>query len=274
MAGRVAKRFGSVRGRVRLRAGGFLLILFVPFPAGAISEWFALSAYLALYMVFWVWFCWRTFHGRRGLGGHLSSAAPDYIETDAFREFFSVPLPKRILWALAARRSGSRLKCCFARLFTGFPWKFARRLSAPHFTVIQIASLPGFTASRSWWLGFQFLSRWGASVGIEPCAIEGLGWHLIVPLVVLLGVAQWAHSIEPPSSASTTLKTVLVQPSSRKTLIWDTNQNAIRFTELWSFPNALCSKRPMPNCWFGPIRPCQTCCGSNWAPIGRSRIWS
>src|SRR2546421_3993727 len=34
-------------------------LLFIPFPAGAIVGWLALSAYLALYPATWVWLCWR-----------------------------------------------------------------------------------------------------------------------------------------------------------------------------------------------------------------------
>ena len=34
-------------------------LLSIPFPAGAIVGWLALSAYLALYPATWVWLCWR-----------------------------------------------------------------------------------------------------------------------------------------------------------------------------------------------------------------------
>ncbi|MCZ7637215.1 MAG: hypothetical protein M5U12_15010 [Verrucomicrobia bacterium] len=40
-------------------------LLHIPFPAGAVAGWLALSAYLALYPALWVWLCWRFFprHG-------------------------------------------------------------------------------------------------------------------------------------------------------------------------------------------------------------------
>ena len=36
-------------------------LLFIPFPAGAVAGWLALSAYLALYPATWVWLCWKLF---------------------------------------------------------------------------------------------------------------------------------------------------------------------------------------------------------------------
>ncbi len=36
-------------------------LLNIPFPAGAIAGWLALSAYLSLYSATWVWLCWKVF---------------------------------------------------------------------------------------------------------------------------------------------------------------------------------------------------------------------
>src|SRR5207249_5582103 len=50
-------------------------LLFIPFPAGAVAGWLALSAYLALYRAAWVWLCWRSFPGRRFQAGPAWGAA-------------------------------------------------------------------------------------------------------------------------------------------------------------------------------------------------------
>jgi len=122
------------------------------------------------------------------LGGHHSSAAPDDIETDAFREFFSVPLPKRILWALACATVWVALEMLLARLFTGFPWNLLGVSQHRILPVIQIASFTGV-------YGVSFLVAWfsvslamGAlRLGLNPAQSKAWVGDLIVPLVVLLG---------------------------------------------------------------------------------------
>jgi apolipoprotein N-acyltransferase len=34
-------------------------LLAIPFPAGSVAAWLALSLYMALYPALWVWLCWR-----------------------------------------------------------------------------------------------------------------------------------------------------------------------------------------------------------------------
>jgi len=74
----------GVRGRGCFRLGylaglthhlcSLYWLLFIPFPAGAIVGWLALSAYLALYPAAWVWLCWQLFPTRRREAGQDSRA--------------------------------------------------------------------------------------------------------------------------------------------------------------------------------------------------------
>src|SRR6266550_9366518 len=56
--GKECLRIGYVAGLAHYLVTLYWL-LFIPFPAGAIVGWLALSAYLALYPATWVWLCWR-----------------------------------------------------------------------------------------------------------------------------------------------------------------------------------------------------------------------
>ena len=62
--GRECFRIGYVAGLAHFLVTLYWL-LFIPFPAGAVVGWLALSAYLALYPAAWVWLCWRLFPGKK-----------------------------------------------------------------------------------------------------------------------------------------------------------------------------------------------------------------
>src|SRR5437870_9565023 len=59
----VAFQIGYAAGLAHYLASLYWL-LFIPFPAGAVAGWLALSAYLALYPAASVWLCWSLFPGK------------------------------------------------------------------------------------------------------------------------------------------------------------------------------------------------------------------
>src|SRR2546429_8718929 len=61
-------RIGYLAGLVHYLVSLYWL-LFIPFPAGAVVGWLALSAYLALYPATWVWLCWRLISTKKCGGG-------------------------------------------------------------------------------------------------------------------------------------------------------------------------------------------------------------
>jgi apolipoprotein N-acyltransferase len=208
-------RIGFVGGFAYALAAFYWLLL-IPFPAGAIAGWLALSAYLAVYTAFWVWLCWRMF-----------PAGP-------LPEFLAAPLLWRVLWAFGCAVIWVGLEMVLARLFTGFPWNLLGVSQYRILPVIQIASITGV-------YGVSFLVVWfsvalaaaGLNLVFRPTQSRAWLGDLILPLLVLLGVIGFGSSelsrARPPER---TLTAALIQPSIPQTLVWDTNQNAMRFTQL------------------------------------------
>ena len=250
---------GWVCGRLGLRPGGILLVAVDPFPAGAIAGWLALGAYLALYTGAWVWFCWRLLSGlaaksvapasqsseaAAGIQPHLqapATARPQPVEPSAWLarapaigRFLELPAWVRVLWAMTCAATWVALEMLLARLFTGFPWNLLGVSQYQILPVIQIAAWTGV-------YGVSFLVAW-FSVAMAAGALallarptQSKAWvaDLILPLVALLVVIGYGSTeLARPQPQRRTLRAVLIQPSIPQTLIWDTNQNAIRFTQL------------------------------------------
>jgi apolipoprotein N-acyltransferase len=250
----------------------FYWILLIPFPAGAIPGWLLLGAYLALYTASWVWFCWRIFPGPKradsdlleilplasaaridasgdGAGAESISAIRSVADPGllalnhrsawvgmdgSVQQFLAVPLAKRVVWALGCAAAWVALEMLLARLFTGFPWNLLGVSQYQILPVIQIASWTGV-------YGVSFLIAWfsvslgGAALTLMARPTQSKGWvgEMILPLLVLVGVIAYGSTeLVRPRPVARTLKTVLIQPSIPQTLIWDTNQSALRFTQL------------------------------------------
>ena len=58
VSGRTGLALGFVAGLVHFLVS-LRWLLAIPFPAGAVAAWVALSLYMALYPALWVWLCWR-----------------------------------------------------------------------------------------------------------------------------------------------------------------------------------------------------------------------
>jgi apolipoprotein N-acyltransferase len=121
-----------------------------------------------------------------------------------------------------------------ARLFTGFPWNILGVSQYRILPLIQITQITGV-------YGISFLIVW-FSVSLGSAALklithptQSKAWvgDLLLPLMaVVVAVAFGSAEITKPPSSAKTLKAVLIQPSIPQTLIWDTNRNAVRFSEL------------------------------------------
>jgi apolipoprotein N-acyltransferase len=210
---REAFRIGYVGGLAYYLASLYWL-LWIPFPAGAIAGWIALGAFLALYPATWVWFCWKTF--------------------PRVERFLSVPLPRRILWSLGCAVVWVTLEMIVARLFTGFPWNL---LGVSQYQILPLIQMAQYTGVY----GLSFLIAWfsvslaGACLHLvsEPANSKAWIGDLLLPLLVLAGLLAWgSRQLTQAAPPERTLRAVLVQPSIPQTLIWDTNQNAIRFSQL------------------------------------------
>lgn len=215
-------RIGFVGGLTHYLASLYWLLL-IPFPAGAFAGWLALGVYLALYPAFWVWLCWRSYPLRDSAGAGAG------VEL-----FLSVSVARRAAWALGCAVLWVAWEMIIARLFTGFPWNLLGVSQYRILPLIQITTVTGV-------YGISFLLVWfsvalaAATLSLVTRPAQPHSWlgDLLLPLIAaLMTVAYGSTELAKTSPAGPSLKAVLVQPSIPQTLIWDTNQNAVRFSEL------------------------------------------
>ncbi|MFO1499009.1 MAG: apolipoprotein N-acyltransferase [Verrucomicrobiota bacterium] len=238
--GNEAFRVGFVGG-LAYSLVAFYWLLLIPFPAGAIAGWLALSAYLGLYVGAWVWLSWKGFPAGEKASFPLSPlhqpTVPSWLRfsrTDLLLDFAGSPLITRAVWALWGATVWVALEMLQARLFTGFPWNLLGVSQYQILPVVQLASVTGV-------YGISFLLIWFsiaaasavAQVLTAPDRPRGWVGDLVLPLlslaaVLFFGASELAKRTPPERSVTA----VLVQPSIPQTLIWDPNQNATRFAQL------------------------------------------
>ena len=227
-------------------------LLFIPFPAGAVAGWLALSGYLALYPAAWVWICWRLFprrifdSNRTDEAGSLLTASGKLIE-----QFAATSILQRAIWALACAIFWVALEMLRARLLTGFPWNLLGVSQSRILPVIQIASLTGV-------YGVSFLMAWFSVALVCACAAliarpaSGRFWlgDILLPLVAVgLAGGFGVKKITGAKAATNTMKIALIQPSIPQTLIWDPKENTNRFQHLLRLTEAALKEKPSLLVW-------------------------
>jgi apolipoprotein N-acyltransferase len=254
--GREAFRLGYVAGAVHYLTSLYWL-LFIPFPAGAVAGWLALSAYLALYPATWVWLCWGVFPGEirtRTSGATREAAHASRVTFPVARwleVFASTPLFQRALWTLACATIWVALEMAVARMLTGFPWNLLGVSQARILPVTQIASVTGV-------YGVSFLVAWfsaalacaGLVLAARPAAARLWLGDLLFPALALTLVCGfgWKQITESPAPART-IKLALVQPSIPQTLIWDPRENTNRFNQILRLTEQALAKKPAIVVW-------------------------
>lgn len=139
-------------------------LLHIPFPAGAVAGWLALSAYMALYPAVWVWICWRLLPSPppdpgltrcTGIDPRPSPAPnrPRWLE--ACDRVAALAWSQRTVWALAGGAAWVGVELVAGHLFSGFPWNPLGASQYRLVPVIQIASVTGVA-------GVSFLVAWGS----------------------------------------------------------------------------------------------------------------
>jgi apolipoprotein N-acyltransferase len=228
-------RIGFVGG-LAYGLAAFYWLLLIPFPAGAIAGWLALSAYLALYTATWTWLCCQLRPKTRDVTAPPVDTDPALISALVLSPLHTIQLAQRIGWALICAVLWVALEMLLARLFTGFPWNL---LGVSQYQVLPILQVAEYTGVY----GISFLLVW-FSVSLAQATLELIShptrskaWlgDLALPLTALLAVIAFgATRLAERRAEERTLRMVLIQPSIPQTLIWDTNQNAMRFTQLVS----------------------------------------
>ncbi len=216
-------------------------LLFIPFPAGAIAGWLALSAYLALYPAIWVWLCWKVFP---------KSTSPTLISN--FNErFLETTWKQRAVWSLSCAVIWVALEMIMARMFTGFPWNFLGVTQYKIIPLIQIASVTGV-------YGISFLLVWfsvslccaGFLLVQRPQPSRAWSTEIILPGIVaasLFGIG--ANRLTMENSDQPKIKIALVQPSIPQTLIFDPSQNEPRFKKLLELSETALAEKPEVLIW-------------------------
>jgi apolipoprotein N-acyltransferase len=243
-------RIGYVAGLTHYLATLYWL-LFVPFPAGAIVGWLALSAYLALYPAAWVWLCWELFpraHDRRtgqpeSLGVQSTQLQVDELMTTAWWQ--------RAGWAILCAALWTALEMVVARFLSGFPWCLLGVSQYRMVPLIQIASITGV-------YGVSFLVVW-FSVSLAFAFLRvvrqpGLrgGWlvELHPALIALLGVTMFGgHRLRQDAEAGRELRLALIQPSIPQLLIWDHSEDANRFNKIMELSKRALGAKPDVLIW-------------------------
>lgn len=222
-------------------------LLFIPFPAGAIAGWLALSAYLAFYTATWVWLCWKVFSKITSSSDNL----PGNGETSFSQKFVETTWKQRAAWSLSCAVIWVALEMVMARLFSGFPWNFLGITQYKIVPLIQIASFTGV-------YGVSFLLVWftvslccaGMLLVQNPKRSRALCGEILLPaLAAAIVFSLGFRRLEAENSAQPKLKVALVQPSIPQELIFDPNQNETRFAKVMQLSEQALAEKPDVLIW-------------------------
>ncbi len=256
-------------------------LLHIPFPAGAVAGWLALSAYTALYPALWVWLCWQLLPARQpGVlqrrfaqpEPSLESGRPAWLA--ACKRVADLPWAPRALCTLSCAAAWVTTEMLAAHLLTGFPWNPLGASQYALVPLIQIASvtgLPGVSFVVVWTSVALAVSglrlavrvaeperRWPAAnprsrppPGLPPAGGGVLSFRfalvtdLGLPLLALLSLTIWgAQRLVRSAPAGRELKLALVQPSIPQRLIWDPRESTNRFEKLMELSRLALASRP------------------------------
>lgn len=220
-------------------------LLNIPFPAGAITGWILLSAFLALYPGLWVCLCiqWMPCVQNQSL---------PCVGYGLFRR--AIQLQKwhrRALWAVQCAAAWTALEFLRGWFLSGFPWN---NLSASQFQIIPLIQLASITGTS----GISFLMVWcscafasAVLLIIETPRLWGrLASELAVPMTVFAIVFSMGVSkVMTPATGGRTLKIALIQPSIPQTLIWNPNEATNRFLKLIELSEAAMKSKPDMLVW-------------------------
>ena len=237
-------------------------LLHMPFLFGAISGWLALSAYMAVYPMLWVWFCRllmpaqtcnpqssvSSLQVESRMSPPLESATVE-MGSSLLVSLSNVPLHRRAAWAIYCAASWTGLEWISSWFLTGFPWNLLATSQFKLTPLLQVASFSGV-------YGVSFLIVW-SSISLL-CAISQLfrtelstsnsreatsflstnriwAWvpDLIFPSLTITGLMIWGSL--RMTSATIDVRSVqvaLVQPSISQSLIFEPSESTNRFSKM------------------------------------------
>jgi apolipoprotein N-acyltransferase len=239
--------------------GSLSWLLYIPFPAGAIAGWIALSLYVACYPAIWVLLCGATLRLLAPRDGVDEIGQAGWSPTCA--RLLGGCWWRRAVWGWLAAVYWVALEMTIARLFSGFPWNLLGVSQHGVLPLIQLASWTGV-------YGVSFLIVWfsiglalaGAAMlrrpGLHGLWVRELGLPLLV--VVGVGVAGFGR-ITAMEEGDRHLEVALVQPSIPQELIWDHTEDATRFEQVIELSRLALASEPdllvWPEAAMPPLTP-------------------
>lgn len=160
-SGRQAFRAGYLAGFVHCLISLHWL-LYIPFPAGAVAGWLALSAFMALYHAAWAWVCHALLSRQVPPDFAPAASTGSTAWLSGVRRLSRMEWGQRTLWALACGAAWVALEMVRARFLTGFPWNLLGVSQYEVLPLIQIASVTGV-------YGVSFMVAWGSAT-LLSCA--------------------------------------------------------------------------------------------------------
>jgi apolipoprotein N-acyltransferase len=275
LSGPAAFRLGYAAGLVSWLVS-MRWLLNIPFPAGAVAGWLALSGYLALFTGTWVWLATRfvaqvTEAGRREaaavarpraternrLDDEASAVVPPADEgpwRKAIDGFAALPWFRRAMLGMSVSVLWVSLEMVQARLFTGFPWNFLGVAFWKNGPLIQIASVTGV-------YGVSFIVCWcsvalgGALLLVVTRPVGRFAWIAegrlpLITLLIIVGIGL--NRMLPPRDGArptSTVSVALVQPSIPQQLIWDDSASPARFQKAFDLSRQAIATKPDVLVW-------------------------
>jgi len=237
-------RIGYVAGLANFLASLYWLLL-IPVKGFPILGWIVLGAFLALGTGLWVWLSWKFYPAK--LDGEGAGAPLENLGA----QFFSVPWASRTMWTISCAATWVAVEMVQARIFGGFPWNLLASSQYKLVPLIQIASITGIygVSFLVGWTSVSFLCA-GVLIVRKPALRSGWIGEIILPaLAVIVIYGTGWQKIMKPARPSPEITVALVQPSIPQTLIWDTNQNSIRFEQLLRLSSQAVTNKPDVMFW-------------------------
>jgi len=279
----------GTRGRAAWLHGwlaGFAFALFalrwllnIPFPAGALAGWIALSAYVGSYVGVWNWFCQETLaRCLTSPASSLPSEGEDLSMNPGLPSVASIwnntPWGRRSSWILGCAVCWVAGEWLMARLFTGFPWLPVGMSQLSLLPLVQLGSLGG-PYLVSFFVVWSSIALLGAGLSIAGIARAPVSSPLTHPRPTILGPgpslfsrpAGWLADLALPGMAlvlafawgwmriqhypksERTVKVALIQPSIPQLLIWDRKEDGPRFQKMIELSRLALAARPDVLVW-------------------------
>jgi apolipoprotein N-acyltransferase len=239
-----AFRIGYVAGLAHFLSSLYWLLL-IPVTGFPILGWFLLGVYLGLYPAVWVWL-----------------VAKCEVRSEKHESWAG-----RTLWSLTGAAVWVALEMVRVRLFSGFPWNPLGVSQFQLIPLIQIASVTGV-------YGVSFLVVWvslslfsGARMMFQrPAARFAWQAETLLPLAAIAALFAFGLArMNGPNPPGATLRVTLVQPSIPQALIWDSDANSNRFSQLIQLTENALASSPVNTNSNEPLAP-------SLAPPGGERV--